>query len=388
MLDSISKFEPSTFEIISIIGLKEILSLIFENNVFEFQNEFYKQKRGLAMGAICGPSIANIVVYRLEEKWMKIHRPLVYRRFIDDILIISIFIIDIDNFKKIFLNLKLNIIQDKIVNFLDLSISFDKILKRICIKLFIKPTNTFSYVPPESNHSKSIIKNIPVSIFLRVRRICTDYSDYLLFSRLFFIQLIDRGYNPFHLCELIRNIGKLKREELLPYKIKKTKKFAQDNKLWFCVKYNKPYYELNKALKYCWLDFNDDNFYKFKFCPSYAVNNNLRSILVHGAKFDLKNFYFQCTNCNELNCKCCKFMSKNCKNLNISNNFSLPILNNNNCCSENCIYILYCKFCNSYYIGETSKSFKIRLNQHINSIKKFKSGEGQSGVGQIGKKQE
>ncbi|CAF1012851.1 unnamed protein product, partial [Brachionus calyciflorus] len=30
---------------------------------------------------------------------------------------------------------------------------------------------------------------------LVVRRICSDFSSYLVYSRLFFVQLIDRGYN-------------------------------------------------------------------------------------------------------------------------------------------------------------------------------------------------
>ena len=50
------------------------------------------------MGIICGPVIANIVVYMLERKWLHIHKPLIYRRYIDDIAMFCQQIINIDDF--------------------------------------------------------------------------------------------------------------------------------------------------------------------------------------------------------------------------------------------------------------------------------------------------
>ena len=43
------------------------------------------------------------------------------------------------------LNLNLNIIESKTINFLDLVISFDSLLKTLNFSLYVKPTNTFSY---------------------------------------------------------------------------------------------------------------------------------------------------------------------------------------------------------------------------------------------------
>ncbi|CAF1129365.1 unnamed protein product, partial [Brachionus calyciflorus] len=95
-------------------------------------------------------------------------------------------------------------------------------------------------------------------------------------------------------------ISKYNREDLLPYK-KNISSNIKDDRLWFCVKFNKPYHELNRMLKYCWL--NNLNATSIKFSPSYSVNNNLRNILVHGAKFDLKNKNFFCDKYTELDCK-------------------------------------------------------------------------------------
>lgn len=52
---------------ITVLGFYEILKLILENNIFAFKNEFFIQILGIIMGAICGPSLANIYVWILEK---------------------------------------------------------------------------------------------------------------------------------------------------------------------------------------------------------------------------------------------------------------------------------------------------------------------------------
>ena len=64
----------------------------------------------------------------------------------------------------------------------------------------IKPTNTFSYLITSSNYPKFIFKNIVKSLFIRIRRICSDFSDYLYFSRLLTFQLQKRGYSNNEIC--------------------------------------------------------------------------------------------------------------------------------------------------------------------------------------------
>ena len=49
---------------------------------------FYRQIKGIAMGSKSGPSIANIFVFIFEKEFLRIHRPIFYKRFIDDIFMI------------------------------------------------------------------------------------------------------------------------------------------------------------------------------------------------------------------------------------------------------------------------------------------------------------
>ena len=70
---------------IDILAINKFLKLIFNNNIFTCNKKYYKQNKGLAMGCACGPSVANLYIYILEKKWITIHKPLIYYRFIDDI---------------------------------------------------------------------------------------------------------------------------------------------------------------------------------------------------------------------------------------------------------------------------------------------------------------
>ena len=133
---------------------------------------------GIAMGTIAAPSIANIFLYCIEKEFIYIHRPLCYYRFIDDIFIATRKNFDINILKSSF-DINLNINSDKIVQFLDLNIYFCKYTKRLKFSLYIKPTNTFSYLFTDSNHPNYITNNIPKSLFIRIRRICSNFYDYV-----------------------------------------------------------------------------------------------------------------------------------------------------------------------------------------------------------------
>jgi hypothetical protein len=69
---------------INIVGFNKLLNIMFNTNVFSFEKNFFKQIKGLPMGCICGPMVANLYVYIHEIKWINIEKPIIYRRFIDD----------------------------------------------------------------------------------------------------------------------------------------------------------------------------------------------------------------------------------------------------------------------------------------------------------------
>ena len=87
-------------------------------------------------------SIAHI----LEEKFLTIHRPLFYARFIDDIFIITSKNFDLNILKNSFSYLKLNIVNATIVNFLDLNIKLNKITGSFFLSFDILTYLTITYI--------------------------------------------------------------------------------------------------------------------------------------------------------------------------------------------------------------------------------------------------
>ena len=99
------------------------------------------------MGCKCGPSVANLYIFLVEKSWIDRYKPLVYARLIDDIFYASVVPLDKAQIANHFGYLKLNIVEDDTVNFLDLYISYDPpITNKYRFNLYTKPTNTFSYL--------------------------------------------------------------------------------------------------------------------------------------------------------------------------------------------------------------------------------------------------
>ena len=98
------------------------------------------------------------------------------------------------------------------------------------------------------------------------------------------------------------------------------------------------------------------------------MSPNISSLLIHNFKMPvLINYHY--SSCKSPYCKICAF-SCSYKYI-FLNYFYFPILCNSSCISEKIIYIILCKSCNSVYVGQTGKSAKVRLSQHLNDIKRF-----------------
>lgn len=203
-----------------VIALRVCLELIFASNIFTCNGLYYKQIKGLAMGCACGPSVANLYVFILEKKWLTIHKPLMYNRFIDDIQMVLEHELNIEDFEKTFEYLKLSCTTGGIINFLDLNISYNEITSQLDFSVYVKPTNNFSYLRTNSNHPSYIYTNIIKTLFIRNRRICSNYYDYLEISKIMIDQLEKRGYDYYRLIKMCKIIGNIEREKLIPYKNK------------------------------------------------------------------------------------------------------------------------------------------------------------------------
>jgi hypothetical protein len=207
-------------------GFKNILNILLKFNLFKFNGVFYRQILGIAMGSKCGPAVANIFVHTYEKLWVSKNKPLMYVRFIDDIFMVIENIEILVEFSNAFGNLKLTISTGEKVQFLDLSISINFINFSLKFEAFFKKTNTFSYLLDSSNHPRFIFKNLPKSLFIRLRRNCSLFSDFIKFSEIITNQLVERGYSLVQINKVFNMVAFLDRNKLLQYRERNVKKIS------------------------------------------------------------------------------------------------------------------------------------------------------------------
>ena len=70
----------------------EMLSLTTKENVILFDQKYYSQIDGVAMGSPLGPTLANIFLCYHETTWIKncpkSFKPVYYKRYVDDIFVL------------------------------------------------------------------------------------------------------------------------------------------------------------------------------------------------------------------------------------------------------------------------------------------------------------
>ena len=206
--------------------LVKLLTLVLKCNNFEFNGQHYLQVQGTAMGTKMAPAYANIFMGRLEKQLLMsvTLRPFSWLRFIDDIDMkwlhgrdnLDTFLQEANSFHST-IRFTAEVSNDKHV-FLDTQSRLDE--DRICTDLYIKPTDTHQYLLPTSCHPKHCCKNIPYSLALRLRRICSDSNTFELRAKELTNQLQRRGYLKQDIASAIDKARQRSRDALLSYRPK------------------------------------------------------------------------------------------------------------------------------------------------------------------------
>ena len=104
-IDSLYRDDGNTPKIPNHV-FRNLLSMATKQSLFTFNNKFYKQIDGMAMGSPLRPALANIFVCSFENKWLKdcphCLKPVFYRRYVDDIFVLFSFLDQAEKFKKAF----------------------------------------------------------------------------------------------------------------------------------------------------------------------------------------------------------------------------------------------------------------------------------------------
>ena len=153
------------------------------------------------MGTKMGPSYANLFVGYIEHQFFNQYngpKPDLYRRYIDDCVgatsstreELNQFITAVNSFHPA---LKYTWeISDTSLAFLDIKVSVEG--NGLCTSVHYKPTDSHSYLLYSSSHPSHVKNSIPYSQFLRLRRLCSEDSDFSLKSEEMCEFFDKRGY--------------------------------------------------------------------------------------------------------------------------------------------------------------------------------------------------
>ena len=182
------------------------MELLFEmctsGDTFKFNNKFYKQHKGVAMGSPLAPILANIYLKMFEEKTVLCNefpfKFYYYYRYVDDIFVISDRSVDtnkvLTHLNSIDPNLKFKIENEKdnIINFLDITIIRQNSV--IETRWFRKQSNTCRFAPWDSCQSGMYKTRLIYTMILRLSKICSSDKFYKEDIQLLKLSFLDSGY--------------------------------------------------------------------------------------------------------------------------------------------------------------------------------------------------
>ena len=186
--------------------LQQLLELSLLHNDFNFNNEWFLQISGTAMGKKFAPNYANIFLAEWERTALLQCplKPTCFLRFLDDIFIIWPYsLAEFGTFFEILNNnhptIKLKSTIDLYsTNFLDITIfkgptyNSSRILDT---KVYFKPTDTHRLLHKTSYHPGHTFKGILKSQILRYHRICSNPADFEHSIKLLFNTLTTLNYS-------------------------------------------------------------------------------------------------------------------------------------------------------------------------------------------------
>ena len=200
----------------------DLLKIVLEHNYFQFADTMYHQVQGTAMGTKMAPSYANIFMAELEEYLLDNYstKPLLWKRYIDDILCIwpgppS----EVEDFIQ-YLNPTIKFTHSSStteVDFLDLTIYKGKRHAASLIldlKPFFKPTNKFQYLEYSSAHHRGTFPSLIKGELTRLLRACSDERTYKKAADVILSKFKKRGYPNSLLQRILQQVPFQNRTEL------------------------------------------------------------------------------------------------------------------------------------------------------------------------------
>ena len=365
------------------------LEIVLKNNIFCFNNLFYKQVKGTAMGTKCAPYYATLTLGYLEKVVIapiiesRLGTPVKdyflsnFIRYLDDCFII--WPKSFPPFQDFFTILNqahpsityTTDFSEKEIPFLDVLVQI-KENNRISTDIYEKPTDSHNYIHFHSSHPPHIKRNIPYTLSRRISTIVNDpltrqhrlnEMKSILLSKQYPRQLVDNAISK--ALTSLQQVSTTQRDQPIDITIPLILTFNPNNpnitnqvsQAFHSLKSHNQTRDIykNSSVQIC--KRQPPNLKKLitsaKTTTTNATTNNIRT-----------------QKCNRHRCKCCEILIEKDEFLFTQVNKTFKIKHNLTCTSKFVIYALVCNKCKEYYIGLTTNYLCSRITlhrQHVNN---------------------
>ena len=308
------------------------------------------------MGTKMGPRYANLFEGYIEHKFFNQYngpKPELYRSYIDDCVgatsstreELNQFITAVNSFHP---GLKYTWeISNTSLAFLDIKVSVEG--NGLCTSVHYKPT--------DSSH---VNNSIPYSQFLRLRRLCSEDSDFSFKSEEMCIFFDKRGYPA-----SVVQAGRHRAQQIDRQSSLQTSQKENNNRIPFTLTFH-PHNHTVKSiiLKNFKLLQNDPDTGRI-FSQPPLISFKREKLVSSAFKTSEQPGTFKCARAR---CKTCSFIY-NVEKLSGPKG-SIKITDHFTCTSANVIYCITCTLCKKLYIGETGRRLGDRFREHLRDVKK------------------
>ena len=351
------------------------IEIILRHNYFFFADEYFQQIHGFAMGTKAAVNCANLSVGFLEVKafdqlprlypydFVK-HFIDNYFRFLDDVDYSWLDEFDPNPFQSLFnqLDPNLRFIFSNLLkesDFLDIHkkvVGYD-----LELDVFRKPTDSYNYLHFDSCHPLHTRNNIALSLAKRIIRISSNNRDARLDELI--MNLMSRGHQKKNILVAFSKV------------FSPMQKPVEGDPIVFTTTHNPSLGYPRARIKNIFKDLNGDTMRRaFKDCRVIFGTRQPKSLRKHLIRSKFSFVKKRTTRHSGLfNCRGCKYdrsgFLRACQGFTFgkNNEFHWEYRRFFNCDSCNVIYILKCRHCWKFYIGETCH-LKKRTRKHKSDV--------------------
>lgn len=268
----------------------ELLEISMKNNDFIFNNQYYLQILGCAMGKKFAPALANLYLLDFDDAALDVFQdpklPFLFR-YLDDIFTLFIGprerIPALQDFLSNLLpNIKITLeFNSQEINFLDTTIFIKD--NKLHTKVYFKETDSHELLHHNSAHPKHTFKGLLKSQLIRFKRLSSFKEDYDQTCKILFSTLKGRGYSLRTMTDLQHriwfDIPDIKRNNKIFNKLIQNPKEIEKTEILPIITNNDPL-SIDISKKFRNIIEESNLFPDTKLITAYTVTDSLQDILV------------------------------------------------------------------------------------------------------------